>query len=111
MTRPNTLAKQFTESADEAADPALQLELVDEDFEDIQSKLDSADINNTGNKKYRGAQTAAAFVMSGAPDQMPMVHLDIAGGDMSDDEKATGIATPALIQYLLKIDAGEIQIS
>lgn len=105
MTRPYSLSETFRKISDSAGEPVQTLEILEEDFEDIKSKLDSADINNTGNRKYRGAQTAAAFVMSGAGEEMPFIHLDIAGGDMSDDDKATGIAVPALIRYMLELDS------
>ncbi|MCB1138364.1 MAG: leucyl aminopeptidase family protein [Leptospiraceae bacterium] len=88
----------------EAADICQTLDLLEEDFEDIASKLDGADINNTGSESYRGAQTAAAFVLSGVRDDLPVLHLDIAGGDMSKDDKATGIAARAIINYLLDLN-------
>ena len=88
-------------AAHAAGDRVQTLNLMDEDFDDIKSKLDAADIINTNRGKSRGAQTAAAFVMNGAPATRPLIHLDIAGGDMSDDEKATGIAAKSLIQFVL----------
>lgn len=83
-----------------AADYCQTLDILEEDFEDIASKLDGADINNTGSESYRGAQTAAAFVMSGVSRDLPVLHLDIAGGDMSKDDKATGIACRSILQFL-----------
>lgn len=88
-------------AAHTAGDRVQTLDLMEEDFDDIKSKLDAADIRNTMRGKGRGAQTAAAFVMHGAPASRPIVHLDIAGGDMSDDDKATGIAAKCLVQFLL----------
>lgn len=88
------------------AEPIQTLDVTEDDFENIKSKLDGADIINTSQRKNRGAQTAAAFVMSGAPDDMPMAHLDIAGADMTPDEKATGTSVKTIIQYLLNEDAG-----
>jgi leucyl aminopeptidase len=82
-------------------EPIQTLDVTDGDFENIQSSLDGADIRNTQKGKGRGAQTAGAFVMSGAPEGLPMAHLDIAGGDFTDDEKATGIAVRSLIQYAM----------
>ena len=87
-------------------EPIQTLDVVEEDYENIKSKLDGADIINTSQRKHRGAQSAAAFVMSGAPDDMPMAHLDIAGADMTPDEKATGISVKTIIQYLLNENAG-----
>lgn len=89
-----------------AADFCQSLDILEEDFEDIASKLDGADINNTGHESYRGAQTAAAFVLSGLEKNIPLLHLDIAGGDMSKDDKATGIAARAILQYLLDMNRG-----
>lgn len=86
-------------------EPIQTLDVTEDDFENIKSKLDGADIINTSQRKNRGAQTAAAFVMSGAPDDMPMAHLDIAGADMTPDEKATGTSVKTIIQYLLNEDA------
>ncbi|MBU42647.1 MAG: hypothetical protein CMN76_05470 [Spirochaetaceae bacterium] len=87
-----------------AADYCQTLDILEEDFEDIASKLDGADINNTGHESYRGAQTAAAFVLSGLSKEIPLLHLDIAGGDMTKDDKATGIACRAIIQYLTEMN-------
>ena len=95
---------QLAEAGHRAADYCQTLDVLEEDFEDIASKLDGADINNTGSESYRGAQTAAAFVMSGASRDLPILHLDIAGGDMSKDDKATGIACRAIIQFLTDLN-------
>ncbi len=88
-------------AARRAGDRVQVLDLAEEDFEDIASKLDGADIINTMQGKMRGAQTAAAFVMNGVPEDRPVIHLDIAGGDMSSDDKATGIATRSILRFLL----------
>jgi len=85
-------------------EPIQTLDVNEDDYENIKSKLDGADIINTSQRKHRGAQSAAAFVMSGAPDTMPMAHLDIAGADMTADEKATGTSVKTIIQYLLNED-------
>ncbi|WP_373532615.1 M17 family metallopeptidase [Vampirovibrio sp.] len=81
------------------------LDVTEDDYDNIKSKLDGADIINTSQRKNRGAQSAAAFVMSGAPDDIPMAHLDIAGADMTPDEKATGVSVKTIIQYLLNEEA------
>lgn len=86
-------------------EPIQTLDVTEDDFENIKSKLDGADIINTSQRKNRGAQTAAAFVMSGASDEMPMAHMDIAGADMTPDEKATGVSVKTIVQYLLNEDA------
>jgi leucyl aminopeptidase len=88
-------------AAHSLGEPFQALDLIEEDEDDIKSKLDGADIINTSQNKNRGAQSAAAFVMSGAPARLPMLHLDIAGADMTSDEKATGIGLKSLIRYVL----------
>ncbi len=87
--------------AKQSGDPCQTLDIWDEDFEDIKSKLDGADIINTSQNKNRGAQSACAFVMSGLTAEIPMLHLDIAGADMTKDEKATGIGVKALLRFLI----------
>ncbi len=95
------LERRVYDAGDALGEPIQQLKVVDADYANIRSKLDGADIINTNQGKTRGAQTAGAFVMSGAPSGMPMAHMDIAGADMTGDEKATGIGQRAVIQYLL----------
>jgi leucyl aminopeptidase len=85
-------------------EPIQTLDVLPEDYDNIKSKLDGADIINTSQRRHRGAQTAAAFVMSGAPSDIPFVHLDIAGADMTPDEKATGTSVKTILQYLLDED-------
>jgi leucyl aminopeptidase len=85
-------------------EPIQTLDVLKEDHDNIKSKLDGADLINTSQKRQRGAQTAAAFVMSGAPSEIPFVHMDIAGADMTPDEKATGTSVKTILQYLLNED-------
>jgi leucyl aminopeptidase len=101
MGNNDDLRNRIEKASRSVGDPVQTLDVIEQDYDDIKSKLDGADIINTSNNKNRGAQSAAAFVMSGAPEEMPMAHLDIAGADMTDDEKATGIGQKALIQFLL----------
>ncbi len=97
----------FQEISREAGDPIETLSVELEDYESIKSKLDSADLINDSHNKYRGAQTACAFIMSGVKKTQPLLHLDIAGGDMTSDGKATGIAVRALLLFLLRLDRDE----
>ncbi len=83
-------------------EPIQTLDVTEDDFDNIKSKLDGADIINTSQRKHRGAQSAAAFVMSGAPEELPFAHMDIAGADMTADEKATGISLKTVVQYILE---------
>lgn len=101
MGNNNELRNRVEQAARYLGEPVQPLDVLEEDFEDIKSKLDGADIRNTHKSKGRGAQTAAAFVMSGAPEDLPIAHLDIAGADMTPDEKATGIGVKTLIRYVL----------
>lgn len=93
---------RYEEAAEIAGEALETLSVEAEDFESIESKLDSADIINDSHNKYRGAQTAAAFILSGIRKEQALVHLDIAGGDLSSEGKATGIAVKALLQFLLQ---------
>lgn len=98
----NPALRDRVEAAGRAlGEPIQTLDVNEDDYDNIKSKLDGADLINTSQRKHRGAQSAAAFVMSGASDSMPMAHLDIAGADMTPDEKATGVSVKTIIQYLL----------
>lgn len=94
---------QMLAACQATGDPVQPLAVTPEDFDNIKSKLDGADLRNTNRGTTRGAQTAAAFVMCGADETQPMVHLDIAGADMNDDETATGYTVRALIEFLLTV--------
>ena len=94
----------FEKSAIQTGDAVQILNVENEDFESIKSKLDSADLINDSHNKYRGAQSACAFIMNGISKNQSLLHLDIAGGDMTEDGKATGIAVKTLILFLLELD-------
>ncbi|HNJ34569.1 MAG TPA: hypothetical protein PK881_10030, partial [Leptospiraceae bacterium] len=91
--------------AEKSGDACQTLDIWEDDYEDIKSKLDGADIINTSQNKNRGAQSACAFVMSGLTMEVPMLHLDIAGADMTKDEKATGIGVRSLMRFLIEENA------
>lgn len=74
------------------------LELLEEDFDNVKSDRDAADLSNTSKSRNRGHLSAGAFVISFAEGK-PVAHLDIAGGDAKDGN-ATGIAVKGLIEYL-----------
>jgi leucyl aminopeptidase len=99
------LRERVAKAGRSLAEPIQTLDVTEEDYDNIKSKLDGADIINTSQKRQRGAQSAAAFVMSGAPESLPMAHMDIAGADMTPDEKATGIAVKTVLQYILNEDS------
>jgi len=104
MSNNTSLRGEVESAAQKIGDPLQTLDIFDDDYEDIKSKLDSADIINTSQNKNRGAQSAAAFVMTGAPTGMSVVHMDIAGADMTAEEKATGIGLKTIIQWLLDLN-------
>ena len=93
---------RYEEAAETVGEPIESLSIETEDFESIRSKLDSADIINDSHNKYRGAQTAAAFILSGVTEKQALLHLDIAGGDLSPEGKAAGIAVKGLLQFLVQ---------
>lgn len=102
MGNDDALESRILEAAHASGDPVQPLKVRDDDYNCIKSKLDAADLRNTSTIRERGAQTAAAFVMSGAPNGLKMAHLDIAGADMTPDEKATGIGVKTILTYLLE---------
>lgn len=101
MSNDTALRDKVEHAARFLGEPVQPLDIGDEDYESIKSKLDGADIRNTSKTKGRGAQTAGAFVMSGAPEGLPVAHLDIAGCDIFSDETASGIGAKTLIEYVL----------
>jgi leucyl aminopeptidase len=105
MGNNDALRDRVAQAGKSLGEPIQTLDVIEDDFDNIKSKLDGADIINTSQRKNRGAQSAAAFVMSGAPEEMPMAHMDIAGADMTPDEKATGTSVKTVIQYLLNEDS------
>ena len=95
----------YLKTANEIGEETDTLSITEEDFESIDSKLDSADICNDSHNIYRGAQTAAAFILHGlGNDKKKLLHLDIAGGDMSPEGKATGIATQGLLNFIFQLE-------
>ncbi len=88
-------------SAKSSGEAVQYVDITLADFENIKSKLDGADIRNTNRGSERGFQTAGAFVMSGAKDEMPVVHLDIAGADMLEDETSTGTPVATLLTFVM----------
>ncbi len=92
------LVRRVETAARDVGESVQSFELLEEDFDNIKSERDAADLSNTSKSKSRGHLSAGAFVMSFGQD-IPMAHLDIAGGDAKDGN-ATGIAVKGLIQYL-----------
>jgi leucyl aminopeptidase len=90
-------------SAQRGGDAVQYVDVTPADFENIKSKLDGADIRNTNRGSERGFQTAGAFVMSGAKEGTPVVHLDIAGADMLEDETSTGTPVATLFTFVTNL--------
>ena len=82
---------------------------VDDDYREM-IKSSIADIQNISNFKGGGASTAAAFLREFAQD-MPWVHLDIAGTAWLDDAKpwaakgASGVAVRTLVDLVMNTKA------
>jgi len=89
----------------EAGELIWQLPMYEENKEQIKS--DVADIKNVGGK-YGGAITGAQFLAEFVRDT-PWVHLDIAGTNMSDKERAylvkgaTGVPVRTLVNLVLSL--------
>lgn len=103
MSNQKEWLNRFREICDLAGDPAQNLEILEEDYEDIKSRLEGADIANINRSKLRGAQCAAAFVMTPTPESLPHIHLDIAGIDMTDEEQSTGVGQKSLIRLIREL--------
>lgn len=101
MATDEALSTRIFETAKTVDEPFQPLLVFESDHDDIKSKLDGADIINTSKNQNRGAQSAACFVFAGNTKNIPMAHLDIAGADMTGDEKATGIGIKTILKYLL----------
>jgi leucyl aminopeptidase len=94
---------RFRRALDRAGEKMWRLPL-DEEYRDmIRSNI--ADIMNSGGR-YGGAVTAAMFLKEFV-DNMPWIHLDIAGTAWMDDNKAwiakgpSGIAVRSLVEFVL----------
>ncbi len=84
---------------------------LDDDYREF-IKSNIADIQNVGSGKGGGAITAAMFLREFA-EEMPWVHLDIAGTAWLDDQKpwsakgATGIAVRTLVDLAMNFDSAQ----
>lgn len=105
MTNNQELALKIIKAGTEAGERMWQLPLYDEDREKIKS--DIADMINTGSKGKSGAQNGAVFLEKFVQD-IPWVHIDIAGPSWIDKENEygpkgpTGVGVRTLINYLTK---------
>ncbi|MBI3590492.1 MAG: leucyl aminopeptidase [Candidatus Melainabacteria bacterium] len=103
MTNDQKLADKIIKAGNEAGERMWQLPLYDEDREKIKS--DIADMINTGSKGKSGAQNGGVFIEKFVND-IPWVHIDIAGPSWIDKENEygpkgpTGVGVRTLINYL-----------
>ena len=95
------LKKEVLDAFREVGELAQKCDFIEEDYENVKSTLDAADVRNTSKGTGRGHLTAGAFVLNFA-NNIPIVHLDIAGGDAKDN-MATGIAVKGLLRFVEKI--------
>jgi leucyl aminopeptidase len=99
------LADKIIAAGNEAGELTWQLPMYDEYREQLKS--DIADVKNIGNR-YAGAITAAKFLAEFV-DEIPWVHLDIAGTSETDKEKgylvkgATGVPVRTLVNLVLSL--------
>jgi leucyl aminopeptidase len=97
-------------SAEQAGEPCWPLPLFDEYKEQLQS--DIADMMNTGGR-IGGAITAAIFLKE-FTDNLPWIHLDIAGTAWNDEEKPyrakgpTGVGVRTLVAMAERLATGNL---
>jgi len=105
FTNNQELVDKVISAGNEAGELVWQMPMYDEYKE--QNKSDVADIKNVGGRAA-GAITAAKFLAEFA-DNIPWVHLDIAGTSMSDKERAdqvkgaTGVPVRTLVNLVLSL--------
>jgi leucyl aminopeptidase len=101
FTNNQEFADRVLKAADGAGELLWQFPMR-EDYREL-NKSDVADIKNSGGR-YGGAITAAMF-LSEFVDDVPWVHLDIAGTAMKDKEKGYEVkgATGVMVRTLIKL--------
>lgn len=110
MTNNQKLADKIIKAGNEVGERMWQLPLFDEDREKIKS--DVADMINTGSKGGGGAQNGAVLLEKFI-DDIPWVHLDIAGPAWTNTPSSygpkgpTGVGARTLINYLVNYAASK----
>ncbi len=105
FTNNQELADKMIAAGAESGEFIWQMPMYDEYKEQIKSEV--ADIKNVGGR-HGGAITAAKFLAEFV-DEIPWVHLDIAGPSQSEKERgylvkgATGVPVRALVNLALKL--------
>ena len=109
ITNNDALANKVTTVSKITGEKMWQLPLDDELREKI--KGNTADFNNTGNNRYGGASTAAAFLEKFV-GYTPWVHHDIAGPaflekpDVLGPAGGTGVPVRTILHYLRSYYSG-----
>ena len=102
MTNDGAICDQLMEAADACGEPTWELPMFSEFSAQISSQV--ADIKNTGEGRWGGAITAAKLLEEFV-DDVPWVHLDIAGPAFADkpaawhDGGATGVMVRSLVEF------------
>lgn len=101
MASDDQAADHVLDAAESAGEAFWQLPIPDGTRKKLDSKV--ADLRSGGNR-WGGALTAAAFLRSFVPDDVPWAHLDIAGPAFNDDRPydyvpsgGTGMAVRTLV--------------
>ncbi len=103
MTNSESLCSEIIAAAKQESEPVWQLPMFEMYGEHIKSKV--ADIKNTGDARWGGAITAAKF-LERFVDDVPWVHMDIAGPAFAESPKphrdagATGVMLRTLVSWL-----------
>lgn len=107
MSNNDSLTDIFLTSAKECDERVWRLPLFEEYFDDIKSK--NAHIKNIGAPGKGGTVTAGAFLANFIKNDIPWIHLDIAGSSSEQKhlsycpEGASGLMIRSLVNFLKKI--------
>jgi leucyl aminopeptidase len=77
LSNDDKMADKFLKAAQQQNEYAWQLPIIDEYRKAMKSKI--ADLKNIGTGRFAGTATAAAFLENFIKNDIPWVHLDIAG--------------------------------
>ena len=101
MARDDETADMVLDAAEAAGESFWQLPIPEDAPPKLASKV--ADVKSTGDR-YGGALTAAAFLSTFVPEEIPWAHLDIAGPAFNDSAEhgyttvgGTGMSVRTLI--------------
>lgn len=103
MANDQSVCDDVKSAAEAEGEPVWQLPMFELYDEKVKSKV--ADIKNVGEGRWGGAITAAKFLQNFV-DDVPWVHLDIAGPAFADNPKphrdagATGVMVRTLVRWV-----------